>query len=126
MAHVLVVEDDKTTAKSLTAFLRREGHEVTIAPDALTGVSLAVKHRPDVLLLDLVLPGGGGLSVMKRIDDLAVTTGTPIIVMTASPDPELEAEARTQGAAAFLHKPFRPEDLTAALAQALATPMSFG
>ena len=64
---ILVVEDEATIADAVAARLRSEGYEVTVARDGLSGVDLAGSWHPDLVLLDLMLPGLDGLEVCRRI-----------------------------------------------------------
>ena len=71
MTHkILVVEDDQNIALALVVRLRAAGYEVMTAPDAVLAVSMALKHRPDLILLDLLIPGGNGFLVAERVPGL--------------------------------------------------------
>lgn len=115
MNKILIVEDDKKISLALAIRLKAKGYQVLAAYDALNGVSLAVKNRPDLILLDISMPAGGGFEVAKRVQDLAPTAGTPIIFMTASKVPGLKEKASELGAVAFFEKPFEAEELVAAI-----------
>lgn len=115
MKKILIVEDDKKISLALAIRLKAKGYQVLAAYDALNGVSLAVKNRPDLILLDISMPAGGGFEVAKRVQDLAPTAGTPIIFMTASKVPGLKEKASELGAVAFFEKPFEAEELVAAI-----------
>ena len=66
-AQVLIVEDDPTVAEVLSRFLRREGYRVEVANDGLVGLQRALSDPPDLVILDLMLPGLGGLEVCRRL-----------------------------------------------------------
>jgi DNA-binding response OmpR family regulator len=121
MKKILIVEDDQNIAKALAIRLKAQGYEVTIAPDALSGVEAAVKTVPDLALLDISMPAGDGFTVAERIQKL-VPTETPLIFLTASRKPGLREKARELGAAAFFQKPFSAQDLLAAIQLALSGP----
>ncbi len=119
MPKILVVEDDKKLALALSLRLRAKRYDVKVAYDALNGVMVANKERPDLVLLDISLPAGGGFTVAERMQNLASTVGIPIIFLTASNDPAHRHRARELGAAAFLEKPYEIEDLLEAIKRAL-------
>jgi DNA-binding response OmpR family regulator len=119
MKKILIVEDDPNIAKALSIRLKNAGYEVSVAPDALTAVEVAVKREPDLVLLDISLPAGDGFSVAERIQSL-LPTATPLIFLTASKKPGLREKAKELGAAAFFQKPYEAEDLLGAIQLALA------
>lgn len=118
MKKVLVIEDDRKIALALATRLKAAGYDPGMAYDALTGVSAAVKQRPDLVLLDISMPGGDGFVVAKRIQTL-VPALTPIIFITASKQPGLREQANELGAAGFFEKPYDAEELLASIRQAL-------
>src|SRR6266850_6797908 len=116
MTHkILVVEDDKRIALALTVRLRAAGYDVITAPDAVLAVSMALKHRPDLMVLDILMPGGNGFLVAERIQDLEAMLGVPCIFLTASKQPGLREQARRLGAAGFFEKPYEAGTLLAAI-----------
>ncbi len=118
---ILIVDDNADTRLILNARLRAQYHTV-FAADALQAMSVALKERPDAILLDLGLPGGNGLMVLQRLKANSSLSCVPVIIVTAE-DP-LVAEARTieAGAAGFLQKPVDQDKLLAAVQQAVGTP----
>jgi two-component system response regulator ArlR len=119
MKKILIVEDDENIAKALSIRLKNAGYEVSVAPDALSGVENAVKKAPDLVLLDISLPAGSGFTVAERIQSL-IPTATPLIFLTASKKPGLRDKAKELGAAAFFQKPYEWDDLLGAIQLALA------
>ena len=115
---VLIIEDDRKTALALAHRIRSAGYEATLAYDALTGVNTAVKLRPDLVLLDISMPGGNGFSVAERIQNL-VPTLTPIIFLTASRQPEFRKKAGELGAAGYFEKPYDAQELLTTVKQVL-------
>src|SRR5712691_13324214 len=97
MKKILIVEDDQNVAKALSIRLESSGYEVTIAQDAVLGVSTAFKTEPDLALLDISLPAGNGFTVADRIQEL-LPKETPFIFVTASKQPDLRKKARILGA----------------------------
>jgi DNA-binding response OmpR family regulator len=119
MKKILVIEDDRKIALALAVRLKARGYQVLIAGDALAGLALAARHEPDLVILDITMPAGDGLSVAEKIQNRANTVGTPIIFVTASRRPEWREKARELGAVAYIEKPFRASALLAAVQQAL-------
>jgi len=117
--HILIIEDDPNIARSLTVRLQAAGYETSLASDGLSGVHCAVRHRPDLVLLDISLPAGDGFSVAERIQT-NIPTPTSIIFLTASKRPEFRQRASALGAVAFFEKPFEAHDLLDTIRKSLA------
>ena len=107
---IAVVEDEPSIASSVAARLRTEGFEVEVAGDGLAGVELCRSFRPDLVVLDLMLPGIDGLEVCRRIQrDRSV----PVLMLTAR-DSEADLELGLAiGADDYMTKPFSPRELVA-------------
>jgi DNA-binding response OmpR family regulator len=118
MKKILIVEDDQNIAKALAIRLKNVGYEVSIAPDALSGVEAAIKTVPDLVLLDISLPAGNGFTVAEHIQS-RIPTATPMIFLTGSKKPGLRDKAKELGAAAFFQKPYEADDLLGAIQLAL-------
>jgi DNA-binding response OmpR family regulator len=116
---ILIVDDDADVRRGLSIRLRANDYETVYASDAIQAVSTAKKERPDVILLDLGLPGGDGFVVMERLRHLQQMEDTPIIVISGR-DPAVNRERALQaGAQAFFQKPVDNEDLLGAIQAAL-------
>ncbi len=103
---ILVVEDDQDTLLLLTSLLQAAGYTVLTALDPSQALMQAQREKPALILTDILMPAGGGLSVLKRLK-MSTKTGTiPIIVLTALGDPQIEAEALAAGALRLLRKPW--------------------
>jgi DNA-binding response OmpR family regulator len=120
---ILVIEDDKKIALALAVRLRAARYEVVVAPDAVLAMSIAVRHRPDLILLDISLPGGNGFMVAEWIQDLETMIGVPMIFITASKQPGLREKARRLGAKGFFEKPYDGEALLATIRDTLEDPI---
>ncbi len=119
-ASILIVEDDQPTAMAMARILKQAGYGVATAPDAVLAVSTARRAPPDLVLLDLALPGGGGLAVLERIHGLANAAAVPVSVITGGSDrPEISRAVADGEVLGVLHKPVPAEDLLAAVAVAL-------
>jgi DNA-binding response OmpR family regulator len=107
---IAVIEDEETIAASLAARLRSEGFEVETAGDGLEGVELCDRFRPDLVILDLMLPGLDGLEVCRRIQR---DRHVPVLMLTAR-DSEADVElGLAVGGDDYLTKPFSPRELVA-------------
>ena len=104
-AHVLVVDDERHLCNGLRRILEKEGYEVSTAEDGLTALGLVDQRTPDVILLDLMMPGLDGREVCRRVREVA--PAVQVIYFTAKAEPIDAAvfrELRTE-ADAFLSKP---------------------
>jgi DNA-binding response OmpR family regulator len=104
---VLIVEDDPDQAAALGIHLQNSGYAVVTASDAGDAVPMAARERPDVILLDLGLPGGGGLTALARLQSMIETSVTPVLVISGSGvDPDWAVAA---GAKGYFEKPADPD-----------------
>lgn len=107
---VLIVEDDEHISMAIKVRLEANGFEVVTAIDAIVGLDMAVKKQPDLVILDISMPGGNGFRVAERLMTVA-DNPPPIIFITASTLPELRERANRLKALAFFEKPFDVDDL---------------
>jgi len=121
MKRILVVEDDVKIATALKVRLEAAGHEVVAASDGFSGLKMAMKHKPHLILLDIMMPVGMGFSVAERLKDLGLGD-IPIVFITASKRAGLRKTAHRLGAAGFFEKPYDAEELLAALDLILGLP----
>ena len=106
MKKILVVEVDKKISMALKIRLRSAGFQVLQAFDTISGTSMAKKYQPDVILLDISMPGGDGFDVAERVRDV-IGCSAAIIFVTAHKEPELRKRAIEEfGAAGFFEKPY--------------------
>ena len=107
---VLVVEDDPHTVEVVRLYLQRDGHSVLTALDGLSGLQLFQKGRPDLVVLDLMLPGVDGLQVCRTIRQ---ESDVPIVMLTARVEEEDRVAGLELGADDYVTKPFSPRELAA-------------
>jgi CheY-like chemotaxis protein len=100
--------------------LKSMGYTVSTAKDAASAITVVRKTSPDVIVLDVSLPAGGGFLVAERLQNLIASSATPIIFVTASVKPGLRERAMKLGAVAFLAKPFDALTLADAIESALS------
>ena len=112
---ILLVEDDQDMRNGLRLRLQSEHYTVSVAPDAVAAVSAAQRERPDLILVDIGLPGGDGFLVMQRLSALQPLAGIPVFVITARSEPENLERARALGAQGFFRKPINSRELMSAV-----------
>ena len=110
MSRILIVEDEVKIARFVTLELQHEGYEVEAAHDGRTGLEKAESWKPDLLILDLMLPGLSGIEVCRR---LRQTSDVPIIMLTAKDDVSDKVMGLDMGADDYMTKPFAIEELLA-------------
>ncbi len=108
MAEVLVVDDDRTVREVVVSYLRAGGHTVTEAGDGESALVAMHRHAADLVVLDLMLPGLGGLEVCARLRE---TTDVPIIMLTALGAESDRLVGLRLGADDYVTKPFSPREL---------------
>lgn len=127
---VLVIEDSPVVQHVLRATLAPLGGEMFMAEDGESGLHLARIHRPDVITLDIGLPGMNGWEVLTELRSDADTAGIGVVVLTAHIQESMKQIALERGADGFLGKPFQPEALRASVASLLmsdrTTPLAVG
>lgn len=110
-SHILVVEDEAKLAQFIELELKYEGYQVTVANDGFTGITMAREIKPDLIILDWMLPGLSGLELCRRLR----TTGdkVPVILLTAKDDVNDRVAGLDAGADDYVLKPFSVEELLA-------------
>ena len=107
---VLIIEDDRNIADLLRLYLEKDGYEVTLAYDGLKGLEKFREVKPDLLLLDVMLPGIDGWGVCRSIRQ---DSKTPIIMLTAKSETEDKVFGLKQGADDYITKPFEMKEVLA-------------
>jgi two-component system cell cycle response regulator DivK len=120
MARILVVEDNPANMKLATLLLRNAGHVALCAVDAETGLTLARAEQPDLLLMDIQLPGMDGLAATALLKKDPATAAIPIIALTAMAMKEDREKTRAAGCDAYIAKPLRYQELYGAIDRLLA------
>ena len=108
--HILVVEDNATLARNLVDYLEQHGHRVDYAGDGALALQLALEHRYDVIVLDLMLPAMDGWQVCRRLREES-THHVPILMLTARDTLDDKLEGFAAGADDYLTKPFALEEV---------------
>ena len=107
---VLIIEDDADAVNLVGLYLNRDGHKVLAARDGLTGLRIAREAKPDVIVLDLMLPRLDGMEICRTLRE---ESNTPIIMLTARVEEEDRLAGLDLGADDYVTKPFSPRELAA-------------
>ena len=118
MRKVLIIEDEETLARNIQEYLEVDGFEAQVCGDGEAGLAAFEAFRPEVVLLDLRLPGLDGLAVLERLRGR--DPGAKVIMMSAHCGAQVAAEARRAGACTFLAKPLALSELRRAIDQLVA------
>ena len=102
---ILVIDDDKTFTAMATALLQSAGYKTVVAFDAMQGFMFAQREDPALIVLDLSMPAGNGMLVLHMVRHASKTQNVPVIIVTGTGGPGVEADAKAKGAAAVLRKP---------------------
>ena len=108
---ILVVDDEPQIVKLLASRLKAHNYEVSVARDGYQCIKVAREEKPDLIILDIKMPAGGGVSAYESLGNMSDTMTTPVIFITAYPSDKIEKQVREMGAVDFIHKPFDSEDL---------------
>lgn len=122
MARILVVEDNLANMKLAVFLLEKEGHEAMQASDAEAGIALARQQHPDLILMDVQLPGMDGLAATRLLKGEAATRDIRIIALTAFAMPGDHERIAAAGCDGYIAKPIRYQDFLQRIAAALAPP----
>ena len=126
MQRILIIEDESDIAELISFNLTRQEFETLKAHDGITGVNMAFEHLPDLIILDLMLPGKDGYGVLKDLRQDSRTRNIPVLMLTARSQPEDRIRGLEAGADDYLAKPFSSKELLlriqAILKRAYATP----
>ena len=113
MRRILVVDDDKEVVRLIRAYLEQAGFEVLAAYDGETAVHVLRRERPDLLLLDLMLPGRDGWDITRLVRADPTLAHTPIIMLTARVDDTDKIVGLELGADDYVTKPYNPREVVA-------------
>ena len=120
-ATVLIVDDDEDNLTIVSSFLLRGGYEVRIARDGPTALASVRQQRPDVVLLDVMMPGMDGMQVLDHLKLDPKTASIPIVMVTAKTQDEDVLAGYQSGADYFITKPFTARDILHAIGLVLGS-----
>jgi DNA-binding response OmpR family regulator len=121
MSKILVADDSRFQVALLTKALQEKGFEVVSAQDALQAGMVALRTVPDAIVLDINMPGGSGIEVLKRLRRSTKTQRIPVVVVSGSGDSDIRQVALDLGVTDFLTKPVDLDQLCWALSNLLST-----
>jgi DNA-binding response OmpR family regulator len=111
--HILVVDDDKDVVRLMRGYLEQAGYNVLVAYNGETALNMLRRERPDLLLLDLMLPDRDGWEITRAVHNDPIVAGTPIIVLTARVADEDKIIGLEIGADDYVTKPYNPREVVA-------------
>ncbi|MDB2407335.1 response regulator [Jannaschia sp.] len=120
---VLLIEDEPNIATALTFILQREGWRVWAHPDGMTALDAVNRHLPDIVVLDVMLPGKSGFEVLAEIRNSA-RPDLPVLMLTAKGQTKDRERAEALGVSRFMTKPFSNAELLAAVAALAGAPVA--
>jgi DNA-binding response OmpR family regulator len=111
MKKILVIEDEQDFARLVKIRLEAAGYEAVHASDGMSGFEASARVSPDLIMLDLMLPNGDGLSVLRKIRRSPETKNIPVIVVTAKQDPVYKGLVLDEGVSSYFQKPCDMADI---------------
>ena len=120
MVRILVIEDRLSLLRLYQTVLGQRNHDVAVAPTSEAGLEAVSRVRPDLVIMDLVLPGITEAEVAQKLTEAGILPGAPLIVTTALAGDVAHAMAKSMGASALLVKPFDMQTMLASVDEVLS------
>lgn len=117
---ILIIDDDADIRIGLNARLKASGFDTSFAEDGVSALTVARREKPDLIILDLGLPGGDGFVVLKRLKSNTELAMVPVVIFSAREPGENEKRALEAGAHAFFQKPADNDELIGTILNAVA------
>lgn len=111
MAKVLIADDSRFQVQMLSTWLKDRGFEVVTAADALQAWMSALRLIPDAIVLDINMPAGSGVQVLRRLRSSGKTQNIPVVVVSGNDDADVRTVVEQLGAAAYMQKPVEQQEL---------------
>ena len=111
--HVMLIEDEANIAEAIRFILSRDGWKVSVETDGLQAMAAVAQGQPDLLILDLMLPGKSGLEILTALRAAPETAGLPVLMLTAKGQGRDREAAERAGVSAFMTKPFDNSEMRA-------------
>ncbi|NQW20840.1 MAG: response regulator [Chloroflexi bacterium] len=111
MPTILVVDDHEEIREALAEILEEEGHKILQAGDGLQALEMIASSRPDVVLLDIAMPGMDGLETLRRLKEQPECSALPVIMVTAQGDRQNMVKAVQLGVRDYITKPWEPGEV---------------
>jgi twitching motility two-component system response regulator PilH len=113
MAHIIIVDDSPTDVRVLTTLLEKAGHKVGSAGNAEDGIAMVRREKPDLVLMDVIMPGTNGFQATRALSKDPDTAAIPVLIVTTKSMETDRVWGLRQGAKDFLTKPVAEQDLLA-------------
>ena len=120
MAKVLIVDDSPTETHKLTSILEKNGHTVITAENGEAGVVAAKKELPELVLMDVVMPGLNGFQATRQLSKATETTHIPVVIVTTKDQETDRVWGMRQGAKAYLTKPIEEKKLLSVMSDVMS------
>jgi len=111
MAHILIIDDSPTEVEMLTRWLQKSGFKVTSASNAEDGIAAAKRDRPDLVIMDVIMPGMNGFQATRTLSKDADTANIPVLIVTTKAMESDRVWGMRQGAKDFMTKPVAEREL---------------
>jgi len=119
MGKILIVDDEKDWVRMLSRRLQHEGYQVEVAFDAMQAVKQTIDLKPDLVLLDILMPAGSGIGVLENLRGNLKTFNIPVIVLTGISDKQTKEAAEKLGISGYFMKPVDMDKLIKVLKEGL-------
>lgn len=119
MGRVLLIEDEANIAEAIRFILSRDGIEVSVLGDGAQALAAVAQARPDLVILDLMLPGMSGFEILHALRAAPETAGLPVLMLTAKGQVREREAAERAGVSAFMSKPFANAEMRAVVRRLL-------
>jgi twitching motility two-component system response regulator PilH len=120
MAHILIIDDSPTDVRVFTTLLEKNGHQVSSAASAEEGIAAAKRERPDLVIMDVIMPGMNGFQATRTLSRDADTSAIPILIVTTKSMETDRVWGLRQGAKDFMVKPVAESELLGRIQKLLA------
>jgi len=111
MSKILIIDDSPTEVHILKGFLDKNGFDVVVAPDGKSGIQTAIDEQPDLILMDVVMPGVNGFQATRKLSKTAETKDIPVVMVTTKSQETDRIWGMRQGAVDYLVKPVKEQQL---------------
>jgi DNA-binding response OmpR family regulator len=120
VARIFIADDDQDIGHVLTHALSQAGHEVAVADDGASALEAILEDPPDLVILDLMMPGLDGFAVLQALRGAGVGEGTRVMILSARSSEHVREQGYEAGADMYLAKPFDPDELIQNVAELLS------
>ena len=120
MAHILIIDDSPTDVRVFTTLLEKNGYKVSSAASAEAGIAMAKRERPDLVIMDVIMPGMNGFQATRTLSREAETSEIPILIVTTKSMETDRVWGLRQGAKDFMVKPVAEQDLLGRISKLLS------